>query len=193
MEFYFIYDSRAGLYYIQNNEPFFFAFTKQVDAERFCNGHAGTRLMVHSIESEEEDDYLTECLYQQGYKGGYIDGSFCPLNQNNPELCGIIPENNGLLNLILYQGTKKKRFIENQRFYFFATVTDEGLLAFANTEGYILGFTDIDHMDTKLAKQLYQLGYEVIRYYMDEEHKYLINVNKASQCRIEQAFELKSA
>lgn len=188
MEFYFIYDTSTGLYFIQNNEPFYYVFTKPAEADLFCRSHPGTRIETQYIENEEDNSYMAACLYQRGFKGGWLDGEFHAVNQSNPELMRLIPENAGLLSLLLFRGTGKKSFIQNQRFYFFATITDSGYLAFANTNGYIFGFTDIESMDTRLARQLYSLGYEPVKYYIDGRHKYLLNANKATQCRIAENF-----
>lgn len=192
MRIYLIFDTYTNIYYIENGQPFFYGFTEYKSAELFCHAHPGTQTEEQLIENEEDDEYLTENLYQRGFKGGYINDRFLAINQSNPELVKFIPENAGLLNLILFRGTHKESLIKNQRFYFFVMVTDEGYLAFANTGGYIFGFTDIDNMDTRLAKQLFSMGYEAVKYYLDENHKYIINANKNTQCMIEEGIVFAS-
>ena len=50
----------------------------------------------------------------------------------------------------------------------------ESYSAFANTNGSIFAFTDMENMDTSLKNQLFDLGYKVIRYHMDNKHHYFI-------------------
>lgn len=182
MELYFIKDKTTKIYYIKENKPFFYAFTNYEAAVQFCNSNPGSEIEPQTILSEEDDEFLTECIYQQGYKGGYTDGIFTAINQSNPQLMKFIPENAGLLNLTLYKnGDTNKKLLKEQRFYFFATITEDGYLAFANSNGYIFAFTDVDNIDTSLAKALYKKGYEAIKYFFDEEHKYIINANRPTQ------------
>lgn len=188
MRIYLIFDTATNFYYIENARPFFYGFTDYGAAEAFCRARPGTRAEEQLIEDEDDDDFLTETLYQRGFKGGYVNDRFLAINQSNPELIKFIPENAGLLNLILFRETHKEGLVKNQRFYFFAMVTDEGYLAFANTGGYIFGFSDIDNMDTKLTRQLFAMGYEVVKHYMDEAHKYILNANRNTQCLIGEGF-----
>jgi hypothetical protein len=190
MELYLIRNKKLGIYFICKNEPFFYGFTDFEKAEQFCNKHADTVIETQEILEEEDNAYLMECLYQQGYKGGYIDNTFQTINQSNPKLIQFIPENASLLHMILYRETKRTILLKNQRFYFFAMITEQGYLAFANTNGYIFGFTDMDNVNTKLAKQLYKMGYEVVKYYLDEKHKYLINPKTPTQVIFHENFEI---
>ena len=191
MKLYLVRDKHHGLYFMQDAKPFFFAFSSMETAEQFTNSHPGTELEEQEIHCQEEDDFLISSLYHMGYKGGYVDGVFKPINQTNPELTRFIPENAGLLNLLVFQETKNPTILKNQRYYFFATVTQDGYLAFANSNGYIFSFTDIENVDTALAKTLYQKGYEVIKHYMDENHCYLINPNKPTQLILGKQFEFQ--
>lgn len=191
MEMYLIRDSNRGIYYIKGDEPFFYAFSTLSRAKQFCNSNSGTEIETQEIYGQEDTDYIMSCMYQRGYKGGYIDGKFEPLNFTNPELMKLIPENAGLLHLILFRQNRKKKLLQSQRFYLFAMITDEGYLAFANSNGYIFSFTDVENIDTGLSKQLYQRGYETVRCNLDAHHKYIINPGKVSQTMLEEDFIMK--
>lgn len=192
MELYFIKDTNTKTYYIKNANPFFYCFRDLEKAEVFCNSHRNTNLDIRTIETDEDDNFLTQMLYQQGFKGGYIDHElkiFQP--EKMEEIRYIIPNNSAYLNLLLFLHDKEKgkRFIKNETFYFFARINEEGYLSFANAKGYILAFTDLDNMDIKLAKELYKKGFEMIKYKIDEEHHYIININQYSQTMLEENFE----
>lgn len=184
MELYLIRDEQTGIYYIKDNQPFFYAFRERTTAEAFCaqNKHA----VIHDtqIQNEADDAYMIGSLYQQGYKGGFIDGVFRPINMTNPKLFQLLPTHSALLHLVMYERDGDLAHLKDDRFYFFVQVTEDGYLAFANTNGNIFAFTDIDNIDTTLAGQLYQLGYEVIRYGMDERHAYFVNPRKSTQVLI---------
>lgn len=184
MELYLIQDQQTGIYYIKDNQPFFYAFREQATAEKFCvqNNHA----VIHEvqIQNDADDAYLIGSLYQLGYKGGFIDGVFRPINMTNPDLFQMLPTHSALLHLVMYERSGDLMHLKDDRLYFFVQVTEDGYLAFANTNGNIFAFTDIDNIDAELAGQLYQLGYEVIRYGMDAHHAYFVNPRKATQVRI---------
>ena len=178
MELYFILDEQTGICYIKDNQPFFYAFRDRQAADAFCAQNKYACIKVQEILNDADDTYLIGSLYQQGYKGGFIDGVFRPINMTNPELFRMLPTHSALLHLVMYGRSKDPSYLKDERLYFFVQVTPDGYLAFANTNGYIFAFTDVENMDTSLAGQLYQLGYEVIRYYMDPGHSYFINPRK---------------
>ena len=181
MEICFIWDKKREIYFIQNAEPFFYAFTDERMAEQFCNSHPGTAIEKQEIEGKADDAYMLACLYQKGYQGGFIDGVFRSTIMLHPKLAQIIPEQKASLSLALYQDSKDRKYLEHLRVYLFAVVTDDGYLAFANTNGSLFAFTDTEHMNKELTAQLYELGYAAIRYYMDNKHTYLINAGAAMQ------------
>lgn len=178
MELHLIRDEQTGIYYIKDNQPFFYAFRERTSAELFCAQNKHAVIDTKQIQDDTDDAYMIGSLYGQGYKGGFIDGVFRPINMTNPELFRLLPAHSALLHLVMYERSKDIAHLKNERFYFFVQVTADGYLAFANTNGKIFAFTDVNNMDTALAGQLYQLGYEVIRYYLDESHTYFINPRK---------------
>lgn len=187
MELFFIWDEQAGIYYIKDDQPFFYAFHDRRAAEQFCAQHKHTVVQEKQMHDDTDNAYLLGSFYEQGYKGGFMDGVFRPLNMTNPDLFRMLPSHSALLHLVMYQRSGDFMHIRDERFYFFVQVTADGYLAFANTNGSIFAFTDVNNIDTQLAAQLHQMGYEVIRYYMSEECKYFINPRKPTAALISSA------
>lgn len=185
MELYLIRDKSTGTYYIKDEEPFFYAFHNKMEAREFCKSCVQVEIEEREIDGKADDVCLVSQLYQKGYKGGFIDGVFRPVNLTDPVAAKLFPRDSALLSLILYKRTGKLSYIENERFYFFVQVTEDGYLAFANTNGSIFAFTDMENMDTSLKNQLFDLGYKVIRYHMDNKHCYFINPRKSTSVKIE--------
>ena len=184
MELYLIRDKTTGTYYIKDDEPFFYAFHDSKEAKEFCKSCVQVEIEKRNIESKADDTCLVSELYQKGYKGGFIDGVFRPVNMTDPVAAKLFPKNSALLSLILFERTGNISYIKDESFYFFVQVTDDGYLAFANTNGSIFTFTDMDNMDKALSSQLFDLGYKVIRYHIDNTHHYFINPRKNTSIKI---------
>ena len=184
MELYLIKDKSTGTYYIKDDDPFFFAFHDNRDAKEFCKSCVQVEIEKREIEDKADDTCLVSELYQKGYKGGFIDGVFRPVNMTDPVAAKLFPRDSALLSLILYNRTGNISHIKEERFYFFVQVTEDGYLAFANTNGSIFAFTDMENMDVALSKQLFALGYKVIHYHMDNRHHYFINPRRATGTKI---------
>lgn len=184
MELFLIKDKSTGTYYIKDDKPFFYAFHEKADAREFMRSCVQTEMEQRDIEDKADDICLVSELYQKGYKGGFIDGVFRSVNLSDPVAAKLFPRNSALLSLILYSRTNDLSYLKNESFYFFVQITDDGYLAFANTNGNIFAFTDIENMDISLKKQLFDLGYKVIRYHMDERHHYFINPRATLQTKL---------
>lgn len=190
MELYLIKDKKYGIYYTKESKPFFYAFSDAALAERFVNENPDSEIDIIDLEEDGDDEYLTEILYNKGYKGGYLNGNFKTMQETSPELVRKEPMDSATLALKLFSENKKTSEIKNQKFYFFATITEDGYLAFANTDGFIFAFSSSDMIDALLAKKLFSEGYDVIKYVLDDKHKYFFNYGKPLEIKVKEGLSL---